>query len=320
MNDRRKNTNWHITYKGHYMLPVPDADKLFYCHETGDDSGTAHTHIGFRARVAICKRDLLLYLRDHLEIDCEPDCKAHSNWRTIVGYHYGGGDKPACPDPVWVVEDGNPLDIHFPGRHRRAAKNAILLRVTPREAVDDGLIDLMRVKHLAEAQRLYHSFRPKARIELGERIPTTWNFDLKFVEGKLRHYWLFSSGSNAGKSTFCNQLVKTFACARTDNNFKWWRCDPGFQFVVLDAFRPAVAEGNLVKWLFPWGTMEQLCDGNYAFDIKCEPILLPDHHYVVVVACNLSPREAYGEEVISYVKTRFITYEIRDGELHDYFD
>lgn len=320
MNDRRKCTNWHITYKGHYLLPVPDADQLFYCHETGAESGTKHTHIGFRARVAICKRDLLLYLRDYLEIECEPDVRAHSNWRTIVGYHYGGGDKPACPDPIWIVGDGDPMDIHFQGRHKRAARNKILLTVTPRIAVDEGLIDLWRIKHLREAQLLYHSMRPRQSISYGEFLPTTWDLDLKFCEGKLRHYWLFSAGSNAGKTTFCKQLLRTYACARTDNNFRWWRCDPGFQFVVLDAFRPAVVEGNSTKYLFPWGHMEQLCDGNYAFDIKCEPILLPDQDYCVIVASNLSPLEAYGEEVIPYVKTRFLVYEIRDGCLHDYFD
>lgn len=320
MNDRRKCVNWHITYKGWYLLPVPDADKLFYCHETGTEHGTIHTHIGWRARVAICKRDLLLYLRDYLEVECEPDCQPHSNWRTIVGYHYGGGDKPACPDPVWIVGDGNPLDIHFPGRHKRAAKNLILLKSNPREAVEGGLIDLTRIKHLHEAQLLFRAFKPKTRLEPGQFFGTPWNQDLKWAEGKLRHYWIFSSGSNAGKSTFCKSLLDQYACARSNTTFRWWTCDPEFQFVILDAFRPVITEGPLTRWTFPWGDMEQLCDGNYAFDIKCHPILLPDHHYVVIIASNLSPLEAYGEEVIPYVKTRFIVYELRDGDMHDYFD
>lgn len=61
MNPYRKSTNFHLTYKGHYILDLPyESVILAYCHE-GPDTGanTEHTHVVLKTLDLISKHDII---------------------------------------------------------------------------------------------------------------------------------------------------------------------------------------------------------------------------------------------------------------------
>lgn len=157
MNDRRINKQYHITIKGHDMCPLPgELELCFYCYEFGANGGNPHTHIGVKFVDGINKRDLVSYLRGYC--DGEPDVKPHRQWNTIVGYHYGCGDKQACePEPAWIVGTVNKRSLLK--SKGNILETRTMLDGDLKTLVDDGTVSVWRLRSLQAIQRTYRTLR-----------------------------------------------------------------------------------------------------------------------------------------------------------------
>lgn len=125
-----------------------------------------------------------------------------------------------------------------------------------------------------------------AKPDLPEFLPNPWSLLLPaFKKAKRRHYWLWSSEPNLGKTTkFAKPLCDLYRGEIHTGDFKYWNVSRHDQFLILDDYNT----GKL-----NWAVLNQLCDNTYQFSkIFIGPVKIPNP-YVVIILSNSSIEGLY---------------------------
>lgn len=292
MNPRRKVQNFHITVKGHQLVPLPEKNHLFYCYEEENEE---HTHIGFQSKEKMSKNEVIEYLKDHMEIECEPQVDVHRSFDTIIGYHYGMGDKEKCePEPTWIEENFSYKEwvknkICHKSNNTKSVKveNKILIETDIRELVDDGLVKLKDMLNIHRNKEFYRRLQEDIRKPLPYFLPNTWGKVLPLQIGrKRRHYWIWSRQTDKGKTTNMEHWAKDYR-VQVDPNIKgWW--DP-----IHKSTEAIIFDGYQGSSVLQYNEIEKLCDGHFKMDLKYgEPQVL-DRKIFIIILCNKPIVETY---------------------------
>lgn len=259
MNPYRKVKNFHITYKGHYMISIPyEFEWLAYCYE---EEAMKHTHVVLQTVDKISKLDLIRELSQYLEIPCQIDVSIHKNIETILGYHIGMGDKRRCNDLVIIKPEIEVDDyirkkiMHKPrGIIQNAARNFYLLNTDTKTLIDNGDIPLEKLILINNCKDLYGKLKVDERDELEDPIGNPWGLAMpNDRDNKKCHFWIWSRESNRGKSTFAKELVSKFRGILKTGGFEWWNIRKDCDFICLDEYT-----GGL-----KYNQLNSLCDGSY---------------------------------------------------------
>lgn len=96
------------------------------------------------------------------------------------------------------------------------------------------------------------------RGDLPTFLPNPWGFLLPSkVVGKRRHYWIWSSQPNKGKTfNFAKPLKKEYKAEIITGDTTYFTLDECCQCVIFDEY-------NTAK--FKWDTINAMCDGSYSW-------------------------------------------------------
>lgn len=185
-------------------------------------------------------------------------------------------------------------------KNRREYEN--LMELGPHKLVKTGDIHYSKLKAAMEAQALmnqYEEMMEEAKKEdLPSRLETNWpnitfNIDLDL---KQCHLWIYSSGSNKGKTTFLLSLMKKYRCYwyNIGENFQE-SIHPQTEVILFDEFKGGV----------PITTLNLICDGTYKFPQKGKAPILLRQKPLVIVCSNFSISETYQNSKVDNLQSRF---------------
>lgn len=131
-------------------------------------------------------------------------------------------------------------------------------------------------------------------------IPNTWGLTLSLSVDKNRHYWLWSSAPNLGKTTFLTSIQSSFPSLWYSVSEKYQVSAPGSQFVLLDEY--SVGHLTITQ-------LNSMCDGTYRYPVKsAESYNLPGS--ILLVCGNKSPLAIYSEEFHALLQARFTIIDL----------
>jgi len=207
---RDPHNNYHVTCKGHVIPELhPRAVAQFYCLEK---ESTEHIHIGIQFKENVKGTDLLNWFKE--EYKGEPDIKWHRNFGTVVGYHHGMGDKPACNGVKW--QKGTKENYQLVKEKSKYTYKAI----QQAESIQDLSKFLTRPGQWSAIQKDYMMVKtPK---------------DLETIPEKRRHICVIDR-SNTGKSIMVSE---NFSPLYSKTNDKWWDRYEQEQYIWFDEILP----------------------------------------------------------------------------------
>lgn len=126
--------------------------------------------------------------------------------------------------------------------------------------VDEEIISIRDMPRLQAAKDFY--FQEKARINLqniGAELENTWTDPFPVdMEIKKRHYWIYSTRPNLGKTTWLKSLSLKYKTS-------WYSCAESFQVIYRDSQLVLLDE---FAGKIPVTQLNQMCDGTYCYPTK----------------------------------------------------
>lgn len=91
-------------------------------------------------------------------------------------------------------------------------------------------------------------------------LPNPWGLVLPSLKlSKRRHYWLWSSQPNVGKTHFfAEPLAKEYGAALVSGNFTYWPITGAEKCVILDEYNTA---------LLKYSDLDGMCDGHFGYRV-----------------------------------------------------
>lgn len=305
-----QSVHWFFTYSKcplrpqqavNFFLEHFSVDKYFVVQEQHKD-GTDHLHcyFAFSRRVQGSGYRFNIHLADD---------SYHGNYQPVVNLRalltYMLKTDPLS-DQARFAANFDPL---APVEHRAAKStekiaslNKRLLSTDLLALVDDGTIALKDyVKYKAAKEQFLRDSAPKKPRAEGF-LPNTFGLllPLRPSTEKRRHFWIWSSLPNKGKTTFLLQLSKLFSSAfyAFSENFQEFNSET--QLLLFDEYSKAHLEVT---------KLNQICDGTYSFPVKGGlQVKLRDP--VLVICGNVDPKRVYVD-TFPYVEARFNFYELK---------
>lgn len=134
-------------------------------------------------------------------------------------------------------------------------------------------------------------------------IPNPWSILMPLKQEKQRHYWVYSSCPNVGKTTmFLEPLKEKFRCSWFNKLEKFQTISQDSQFILIDEY--SVAHLQVTQ-------LNEMCDGNYQYPVKGgDPVQVKA---TIIVCGNVAPSLLYNR-TWQYLEARFNVIEVQaDG-------
>lgn len=184
-----------------------------------------------------------------------------------------------------VIEEGIPS---IPSKKKQKLSNKDLLEGDLKYYVDNDLLSLTQLPGILKARQAYAMISANDNPTCIQEIPNHWdNLSMPLYDHtvKQKHYWLWSSEPNKGKTTFQRTLRSLYRCSDYSCEEKFQQVKKDSQFLLFDEF----AKGNLVTIT----KLNEMCDGTYQFPVKGQPaVTLVDP--IVIVCSNFSISGCYN--------------------------
>lgn len=190
------------------------------------------------------------------------------------------------------------------GQSKKKTKmaNKELLEGDLKSMVDTDKISLFTLPALMNARKAYSTLEVSLKPRAIDRLPDNWaGLDLPLLTDKRRHYWLWSTGVNTGKTTFLKKLKSMFCCSTYNLREKYQKIDISSQFIVMDEF----CKGNLEHF----GVLDQMCDGTYPFPIKQRESIDLTNYYVIICS-NWPISDVFPAHAVDKLQARFIEIDL----------
>lgn len=130
-------------------------------------------------------------------------------------------------------------------------------------------------------------------------LPNSWEKVLPVHSGKQRHFWIWSSKPNTGKTTFLESISAQYS--------SYWYCykeafqdvHPKTQFILLDEYTSPH---------LPVTQLNLMCDGHWQYPFKGGSAVLLEKP-ILLVCSNKPPEEVYPN-AYPLIKVRFVVVEL----------
>nr|WAE42435.1 MAG: replication associated protein [Cressdnaviricota sp.] len=167
--------------------------------------------------------------------------------------------------------------------------NKMLLEGDLVKMIDNEEISGFSLAGILNFRKLYADLKvdSKPSISCGD-MDKNWNeltIRILPTSEKRRHYWLYSSMPNLGKTSFLEKLAKQYRCYFYNCGEKFQTgVKPDTQLVLFDEY----AKGNSIKIT----DLNSMCDGNYSYMKKGQPACTLNKPYIFVCS-NFSIADVY---------------------------
>lgn len=199
------------------------------------------------------------------------------------------------PDPlVYGV-----FTVYYKLKGKPKLTNEELLTIPLKTLVDTNRISVYNLPGLSNARRIYQNLCTSSNPDVPDtEFPSLWKdvtIPVIAKTVKKRHYWIYSSMPDKGKTTYLNKLKNSFRTYKYGMGEKFQNMGIGVQIVYFDEYAP----GNCLKVT----ELNEICDGDFKFIRKgLDPIIL-DSPYIFLCS-NYSIREVYPNKYAT-VEARF---------------
>lgn len=85
-------------------------------------------------------------------------------------------------------------------------------QITVQEAVKENPELLFGYKRLKADVEAYHRDVAELKEDCKDTIPNTWDEIMPIVDGKQKHYWVWSREPNRGKTTWLKEMASKYRC------------------------------------------------------------------------------------------------------------
>jgi len=154
------------------------------------------------------------------------------------------------------------------------------------------IFDYKRVK--ANIEEYKRDLGRTTKHHLDEPIPNAWGIDMPLILDKKRHYWIYSSTPDWGKTRWLKGLDEYYRCSWFAYSEAFQELWPDSQFLLMDEYSKAhlcVTQLN------------QMCDGTYKYKTKGGGQLqLPG--ITIILCANAPPDEVYPK-AHPFIEARF---------------
>jgi len=151
------------------------------------------------------------------------------------------------------------VKIRVPKVSRAEHMESVLLgKRTLEELVSDEPQYLFNYASLTNSLKMYKEQTSYPTEPLPKWLPNPWGKLLPiYSEGKKRrHYHIFSSGPNAGKTTWANSVCEQYGGVIVSNKEPYWNLGPSVRFIFLDEYNTA---------RFRYDELNAMADGTYGY-------------------------------------------------------
>lgn len=117
---------------------------------------------------------------------------------------------------------------------------------------------LFNYASLSNSLKLFFETQEIPKNDLPFWLPNPWGKVLPIMPEttKRRHYHIFSSGPNAGKTTWANLLVEQYGATIVSNKEPYWNIRQSDRFIILDEFNSARLR---------YDELNAMADGTYSY-------------------------------------------------------
>lgn len=169
------------------------------------------------------------------------------------------------------------------------------------ELVDENPELLFGYKRLKEDLNEYFRDKGDSRGQLPGYLPNTWGkvlpINLRVV--KKRHYWIYSSGPNKGKTTNAKTWYKDYKSHIQCSDFSYWGLNGDEGLIILDEYNTAKLN---------WSTLNAMADGTMGYRVFQRGVIKLDDPLIVILS-NKSINELYPNTNL-FLYARFIEIEL----------
>lgn len=130
-------------------------------------------------------------------------------------------------------------------------------------------------------------------------IPNSLGKILPLLTEKRRHYWFWSASPNKGKTTFLNEIFKSFPSYRFVYKENFQSIHPQTQFIILDEYTSPH---------LPLTQLNQMCDNTWQYSFKGGSAVTVDN--VTILICGNKPPEEVYPNLHELIKARFNVFEL----------
>jgi hypothetical protein len=167
------------------------------------------------------------------------------------------------------------------------------------DLVNEGVVrihDYLRIKACKEAYiRDVAPVLPRAT----DFLKNSFGLLLPVLTGKKRHFWLWSSGPDTGKTTFLRFLAASYPSHWYCYKESFQSISVHTQFLLMDEY--SIAHLTVMQ-------LNQICDGTYQYPVKGVSSVMLEQP-IVVVASNKPPAAVYPN-CHELVLARFSVFEL----------
>jgi len=202
----------------------------------------------------------------------------------------------------YLEKAGTPLtsgEFQILTKKKEKLSNFDLLNGDLQGMIDNEELSIFSLSAVLNARKAYQEIRARQKPDLPLSFPANWEGLTLTVHPpsvKQRHYWLYSSVPNMGKSTFLQLLDNTYRASYYSCAEKFQSINADSQLLLFDEF----GKGNSTTIT----VLNLICDGSYKFPCKSRPALTLNKP-LAVVASNFPISDVYPNSN-GRVEARFI--------------
>ena len=161
----------------------------------------------------------------------------------------------------------------------KVAMQQLLDGVALHDVVKENPMLLKGYRNLKTDLMLYQEDCEPAKPDLPQYLPNPWSLMLEtWKASKRRHYWLWSSKPNLGKTTkFAVPLCSQYRGEIHTGDFTYFDVDRRHQFLIFDDYNTGKIK---------WDALNQMCDNTYKFRRCGQGNVKLNGKYIVIVLSN----------------------------------
>lgn len=141
---------------------------------------------------------------------------------------------------------------------REHMESIILGKRTIEELIVDEPQYLFNYSSLTNSFKMYKEVTCTSTTPLPTWLPNPWGklFCLRPESFKKRHFHIYSSGPNAGKTTWANSIISQYGGIIVSNKEPYWNVGPSHRFIFLDEYHSARLR---------YDELNAMADGTYCY-------------------------------------------------------
>lgn len=197
-------------------------------------------------------------------------------------YH---GNYQSCRSPKavmkYAIKDGDYVsnfDISKVNVKKWAADQIVLKKRPLHELVEEEPDLIFGYSRLvADVNSFLSDQKTKTCLDLPPFLPNPWSLVLPSKRvAKRRHYWLYSTQPNVGKSFhFAKPLQEEYGAVIQTGDFSYWNVSIGVRCLILDEY-------NTARLRFD--ALNSMCDGTFGYRVFQRGVVRLDQPLIIILS------------------------------------